>query len=392
MENTKEEMAELENIIAEAFDKEDSNGDYQKYIELASYHVTYAKDIKDYVIALDYANKAVKHGYMEGYYILGQLYYYGTGCEQNLVRSLKYFTKFVEKYRDNDFQNSKAIADAYKNLALGFFKLGMYDRALKYYHILQTVDSELADSMDDLEIEIANIQKENGLKYLKVALGFLLICFGILYISTKYGDSIRAFFTPSRSVVSVVVKEDTSSTLHSYELDASEKKEINEDNQENLFELVDANTFFDNDLKEIYALNIWASSEYISSVGVDYSANCMIDADEETAWQEGTSGGGIGECIHFDFSGEVSIYGFSILNGKTITKDDYYNNNRLASFEIIPENQDDTITVSLEDIFGKQYIILDKPVTTSSIDIIIESVFSGLRFDDTCVTEIQFFE
>ena len=95
--------------LCQAISETDSQGDMKKkaekgdsyaYLQLASWHIANAKNIKDYCEAHKYASKAAKCGYVEAYYILGQLNLYGVGCSKNVhraVRYLSYFTKQIEE-------------------------------------------------------------------------------------------------------------------------------------------------------------------------------------------------------------------------------------------------------------------------------------------------------
>ena len=65
-----------------------NNGDAHADIQLASWYIANAKNIKDYCIAHKHASKAAKKGDVEAYYILGQLYMYGVGCTKNMYKAI----------------------------------------------------------------------------------------------------------------------------------------------------------------------------------------------------------------------------------------------------------------------------------------------------------------
>ena len=48
----------------DALQRKARDGDTYAYIQLASWHISHAKNIKDYCAAYHYALKASKHGYM----------------------------------------------------------------------------------------------------------------------------------------------------------------------------------------------------------------------------------------------------------------------------------------------------------------------------------------
>ena len=63
---------------------------------------------------------------MESYYILGQLYLYGTGCIKNVHKAIKYLDIFVHTMSSKDLLNDSVLTDAYLKLATAEKKLGHY--------------------------------------------------------------------------------------------------------------------------------------------------------------------------------------------------------------------------------------------------------------------------
>jgi len=111
-----------------------------------------------------------------------------------------------------------------------------------------------------------------------------------------------------------------------------------------------------------------------------YVADNLIDRTLK-AWSEGEAGSGIGEIINIFFSNEITISSFYIYNG--IPKD-FYENNRVKTLSV--NNQ----KVRVEDRNGLQQVTLPQPITDSEPGLVIEAVYPGDMWDDTCITEICF--
>ena len=79
----------------------------------------------------------------------------------------------------------------------------------------------------------------------------------------------------------------------------------------------------------------------------------------------------------------------SIINGNQTSNDAYYEDNRIASFEIF---DDPELVVELDDTLEEQYIIFENPIRVDEIILKIQSIYSGTEFNDTCITQITFYE
>lgn len=362
------------------------------FIQLASWHLSHAENVKDYCMALNYAKKAVSFHYVEGYYILGQLYFYGTGCEKNIVRALKYFQYFIEQVDQKQLINDAVLKDAYLRLIEGNIKLRKLDKAVYYIDELKALDGNMADKTTEYEVAISNMRRESSqgvyrqaLRLLTGVLFLLLMLMALQYIFPELKRIDLSLDKPMRKQVSNSIAEPEQEPQP--EPEPVYYEAVTQPEPKEPYSLLSSFDFYRYELNEVAPTNVWASTEYISSKGVDYGANCLIDQDESTQWQEGVDGSGVGECIHFDFSDEILLSGMIITNGKVTSKEAYYDNNRLASFEIKAE---DSILIELKDNFEKQYIYFSEPISANSFDLIIDSVFQGLKYNDTCITDIVF--
>ena len=156
-------------------------------------------------------------------------------------------------------------------------------------------------------------------------------------------------------------------------------------------------------VEEIYAdqisnaiiSSISASShleEYYDSTGYLYHVpENTIDGSYRTAWVENASGDGIGEWIKLSFDRTYTINGIEISNGYKKSADLYAKNNRPRQVRLHFSDgsyQDYDLADTFE---GAQRLTFPEPVTTNSVMIELLSVYSGSKYQDTCITELQVF-
>lgn len=142
-----------------------------------------------------------------------------------------------------------------------------------------------------------------------------------------------------------------------------------------------------------------ASSELPADRLGSYGAGSAIDGSLSTPWCEGASGSGISEWIELTFPGPVEVTGVGVDIGYDREADDtgrserlFTDNHRLkqASFVFSDEQQ---AMIVFEDIRGMQKLDLEGapggPIITTGIRLIIDDVYRGARFEDTCIAEIE---
>lgn len=116
----------------------------------------------------------------------------------------------------------------------------------------------------------------------------------------------------------------------------------------------------------------------------------LLDGREDTSWQEGVSGYGIGESLHFSFDGvhQVKYISFKLGNWKN---DRYYYGNAKPK----------TITIYVGDFAGSvtftgkkevEWIELTTPVAANEVWFSIDDVYEGTEWEDTCITEMRIYE
>ena len=125
---------------------------------------------------------------------------------------------------------------------------------------------------------------------------------------------------------------------------------------------------------------------------VSYSARYAVDGNSATCWSEGSPGSGIDESITIatEDGSEVEINTIYIANGILKSEKSFYNNNRVRECEIV-FSDGRYVEIELNGEYSEQpcRINLNEAVSTSSITIIIKSVYSGEKYDDTCISEIS---
>ena len=139
-----------------------------------------------------------------------------------------------------------------------------------------------------------------------------------------------------------------------------------------------------------------ASSELTDQYGAYTVSNCF-DRNINTTWAEGESGDGIGSTISGSWSvesGSWQITGIAIWAGYHKSSDVFYKNSRPrnVTLEVYSDGEFESFEVSLSDSESCQYILFDYPINLRSeaqIWLTINSVYSGNKYTDTCITDID---
>jgi hypothetical protein len=159
-------------------------------------------------------------------------------------------------------------------------------------------------------------------------------------------------------------------------------------------------------LPRLLKYRVEASSELEGSSSYSYSAENISDYDPSTSWVEGVRGDGIGEFVDMDlrtyYGKEGAEYFFEkigIINGFAENSNLFNSNNRVKTLKLTYEYCDsyddrditESVSFELQDTMDMQYYRFDKPLPIEHIKITIEDVYSGTRWDDTCIAEFQLF-
>ncbi|MBF0290300.1 MAG: hypothetical protein HQM14_21000 [SAR324 cluster bacterium] len=117
----------------------------------------------------------------------------------------------------------------------------------------------------------------------------------------------------------------------------------------------------------------------------------LLDNDHTTAWVEGVKGKGVGESITFRFNAARNPLFLLIQNGYGKSPTLFKKNGRVKSF-LLTGSDRTTQKVHLKDIMEPQEIplSLNAPVTWIRLEIL--DVYSGSKYEDTCISEASFFD
>ena len=144
------------------------------------------------------------------------------------------------------------------------------------------------------------------------------------------------------------------------------------------------------DAGEIEVKSVKASSTLADAEGVSYAPGNAVDHKAGTFWVEGEDGAGLGDWIQFDFNGMVEISRIEIRPGNWYSADFWQRHNRIKEVQLkfrtgAPLRQE------FPDKQEVQVIVLEKPVKTPFVKIILKGVHAGSTFNDTCLSEVRFF-
>lgn len=135
--------------------------------------------------------------------------------------------------------------------------------------------------------------------------------------------------------------------------------------------------------------SITATSE-LSERGMTHYADRISDGSLTKAWVEGASGVGIGESVTFEFDDKYRVEGMNINAGYQKTKSLYKKNARPKKIRVIFSDGTSEDFV-LKDRYGKQVIEFSQPVDTEEITVEIKSVYRGSKYEDTVISELQWY-
>jgi hypothetical protein len=120
---------------------------------------------------------------------------------------------------------------------------------------------------------------------------------------------------------------------------------------------------------------------------VRYDSGNALDRNPATAWVEGVGGPGVGEQLVFTFLRPVTLVrlGFDI----GFDRDDriFAANNRVRRAMLL-FSDGSVQQVEFLDQRGMQYLSL-ADVTTTKLTVVIDAVYPGTKYDDTCIAGVE---
>lgn len=256
------------------------------------------------------------------------------------------------------------------------------------------------DNVDDFSYEESFNYNQNNKKSnnkLIMSLSCIIAVFAIAFIAFK----VDFFGSNDNKPVSSISSTGSTSENETF------SKEENEDSQNigNTHEYVNnndsrneikqnSNTSNKNqinrtkNLNTINILNSECSSILHDSTNKNYGSTKVLDGDFSTVWSEGVSGYGNGEWIILDFDNIYTVKKIKIVNGLVNKKNGYYNNNRPKSLTL-QFSDGSSQKINLEDNNTGYQVVNINAVETSYVKFVIDSVYYGTKYDDTCIADIE---
>jgi hypothetical protein len=130
-----------------------------------------------------------------------------------------------------------------------------------------------------------------------------------------------------------------------------------------------------------------ASSQLPSDRLGSYTPWSALDGRLETAWTEGVAGNGAGEWLTLTFPGAARLHELRLATGFQWNATTYANNHRPRSLAVILDDGR-AIALTLKDARGWQSFDLGD-VESASLKLLIGDVYTGARYDDACLSEVQ---
>ncbi|NJP06741.1 MAG: hypothetical protein HC837_14540, partial [Chloroflexaceae bacterium] len=134
------------------------------------------------------------------------------------------------------------------------------------------------------------------------------------------------------------------------------------------------------------------SSELPTDAAASYTANQVIDGSLETSWVEGVDGPGVGESFTLTFPAPLLVEQIGMSIG--FDRDDaiFTANNRIKQATIRFSNGYE-FEQTFADTRGIQTFDIAPPspelAEVTSVTVVIQDIYPGTRFDDTCLAEIE---
>ena len=135
-----------------------------------------------------------------------------------------------------------------------------------------------------------------------------------------------------------------------------------------------------------------ASSHLPTDRWGQYQPWMATDGSLRTAWAEGVAGSGVGEWIELRFPGTIEVHSIGIDVGYDKNADVFYKNNRIKKVTLI-FSSGEQVDLGFADKQGMQTVPLVRApgpnIETTFIRVVIEEVFPGWKYNDTCLAEIE---
>ncbi|MDO4623590.1 MAG: zinc ribbon domain-containing protein [Eubacteriales bacterium] len=138
---------------------------------------------------------------------------------------------------------------------------------------------------------------------------------------------------------------------------------------------------------QVTVANSTASST-IDQEYVDNNPYVLYDGADYTSWQEGVDGDGLGSTVDFTFDREYSVKFLVLKLGNWYDTDEYYYRNNRPS-KMTFELGGQSFTVDFPDQKTEFVLEFENPISSSNLHMIIDEVYKGTEYEDTCINEID---
>lgn len=155
------------------------------------------------------------------------------------------------------------------------------------------------------------------------------------------------------------------------------------------FELASDETAALSGLEHLTGGTLSVSSQLTGKSGTVYGAAFLNDGDTSTPWEEGGEGDGIGEQITYEPESGTKLQVIRIYPGNGRSDKAFQENNRPKTITLEIDGKKQTLNF---DDAGHFYTFSSKkPVTAKQVKLIIDSVYQGSKWQDTCISEVEFY-
>lgn len=131
------------------------------------------------------------------------------------------------------------------------------------------------------------------------------------------------------------------------------------------------------------------ATSVISQEGVDNSPMKLFDGLDDTNWEEGVDGYGIGESLWFDFDREYKVKYITLRLGNWKSDKYYYGNAKPKTMTIEMGDFSTQITFSGEK--KEECVELSQPWPSTYMKLTIDEVYTGTSWEDTCINELEIY-
>ncbi len=191
--------------------------------------------------------------------------------------------------------------------------------------------------------------------------------------------------------------EETADPTAVPETEAAEGQEQPEPTQEAAEVQVGGTLVNASDIREVmdlqgYSRAVIADAQATSTTPADdgsdlYGPQSAIDDSDDTSWQEGADGQGVGEQLILTLDRDYSVKYIFLKLGSWTSDNSYYSNNRPETLNVTVGGN--TFSISFPDEKTEYCIELSQDVTTNQVVLQIQNAYVGSAWDDTCITNVE---